>query len=410
MGNLKQALRSIDAFPRAEEHLMQKTKSGAFGFRIFYYRTVNHGDPVLARVVLLSFNIYCTPVLSVDAIDMSGKHEVDLDTNIWKLRLNKDGHIIGTEYLSDLVEKEHAAHEHGSLKDDHKDHHEESDHKIKLHSLDEEAENMIKKVKHALANGEGCRVYGVLDVQRVAGNFHISVHGLNIFVAQMIFGGSSHVNVSHIIHDLSFGSKYPGIHNPLDDTVRILRGTSGTFKYYIKIVPTEYKYISKEILATNQFSVTEYFSPINEFDRAWPAVYFLYDLSPITVTIREERRSFLHFITRLCAVLGGTFALTGMLDRWMYRLIESLTKPNARSIGFQPARRIYRVSVKFEVLDYYDHYVRPYFGGDTDAGGGGGGFFAHADVTAHHCLFVAVKTGDNGSLSILGTPREVNWC
>lgn len=26
------------------------------------------------------------PVLSVDAIDMSGKHEVDLDTNIWKVR------------------------------------------------------------------------------------------------------------------------------------------------------------------------------------------------------------------------------------------------------------------------------------------------------------------------------------
>lgn len=42
------------------------------------------------------------------------------------------------------------------------------------------------------------------------------------------------------------------------------------------------------------------------------AVYFLYDLSPITVTIREERRNFLHFITRLCAVLGGTFALTGL--------------------------------------------------------------------------------------------------
>lgn len=44
----------------------------------------------------------------------------------------------------------------------------------------------------------------------------------------------------------------------------------------------------------------------------YPAVYFLYDLSPITVTIKEERRSFLHFITRLCAVLGGTFALTGL--------------------------------------------------------------------------------------------------
>lgn len=30
------------------------------------------------------------------------------------------------------------------------------------------------------------QVYGVLDVQRVAGNFHISVHGLNIFIAQQV--------------------------------------------------------------------------------------------------------------------------------------------------------------------------------------------------------------------------------
>ncbi|KAL0432643.1 UNVERIFIED_CONTAM: Endoplasmic reticulum-Golgi intermediate compartment protein 3 [Sesamum latifolium] len=242
-------------------------------------------------------------VLSVDAIDMSGKHEVDLDTNIWKLRLNKDGQIVGTEYLSDLVEKEHA-HGHG----DNKDHHEESDHKIKLHTLDEGAETMIKNVKHALANGEGCRVYGVLDVQRVAGNFHISVHGLNIFVAQMFLNADIYAIAPFAL-------------------LQIFEGSS-----HVNIVPTEYKYISKEVLPTNQFSVTEYFSPISEFDRAWPAVYFLYDLSPITVTIREERRSFLHFITRLCAVLGGTFALTGMLDRWMYRLVEALTKPNSRII------------------------------------------------------------------------------
>ncbi|KAA3464455.1 endoplasmic reticulum-Golgi intermediate compartment protein 3-like isoform X5 [Gossypium australe] len=346
-------------------------------------------------------------VASVDAIDLSGKHEVDLDTNIWKLRLNSHGHIIGTEYLSDLVEKQHTTHNHGllvkggkfdfisymygwhgmlkrsclapSTKDAtlkfkfmdielsllyDKEHHDGSAKKPHKFSFDKDAENMINKVKKALEDGEGCRVYGVLDVQRVAGNFHISVHALNIYVAQMIFGGATHVNVSHMIHDLSFGPKYPGLHNPLDDTVRILHDTSGTFKYYIKdtalhvlipiftlllrhsvnvashpnvllrclqIVPTEYRYISKEVLPTNQFSVSEYFSPMNEFDRTWPAVYFLYDLSPITVTIKEKRRSFLHFITRLSAVLGGTFALTGMLDRWMYRLIKALTTPSDRS-------------------------------------------------------------------------------
>ncbi|CAK8566971.1 unnamed protein product [Lathyrus sativus] len=346
---MKQVLKNLDAFPRAEDHLLQKTQSGAlvsviglfimailFLHEMGYYLTtytvhemsvdLNRGETLPIHINMTFPSLPCD-VLSVDAIDMSGKHEVDLDTNIWKLRLNSNGMIIGTEYISDLVEKEHAAHNHG----DGKDHHEHSEEKAHLQTFDEATENTIKKVKEALKNGEGCRVYGVLDVQRVAGNFHISVHGLNIYVAQMIFDGAKNVNVSHVIHDLSFGPKYPGLHNPLDETPRIVHDASGTFKYYIKIVPTEYRYLSKEVLPTNQFSVTEYFSPItSQFDRTWPAVYFLYDLSPITVTIKEERRSFLHFITRLCAVLGGTFAVTGMLDRWMFRLIEAATKPKTK--------------------------------------------------------------------------------
>ncbi|KAL1821312.1 hypothetical protein DCAR_0417710 [Daucus carota subsp. sativus] len=344
---VKQAIRSLDAFPRAEDHLMQKTQSGAFvsvvGLVIMttlfvhelrYYLTtytvhqmavdLKRGETLPIHINMTFPSLPCD-VISVDAIDMSGKHEVDLDTNIWKLRLNSDGYIIGTEYISDLVEKGHTSHKHDDDKTSHED--------IKSHveGLDQGVKDTVKDVKQALLTGEGCRVYGVLDVQRVAGNFHISVHGLNIFVAQMIFEGATHVNVSHIIHDLSFGPKYPGIHNPLDGTSRIVQKGSGTFKYYIKVVPTEYNYLSKEVLPTNQFSVTEYFSPMHEFERTWPAVYFLYDLSPITVTIKEERRSFLHFITRLCAVLGGTFAVTGMLDRWMYRLVEAVVKPNAKS-------------------------------------------------------------------------------
>jgi hypothetical protein len=61
----------------------------------------------------------------------------------------------------------------------------------------------------------------------------LSIRTLTVFI--QIFDGAKHVNVSHIIHDLSFGPKYPGIHNPLDGTARILRETSGTFKYYIKV-------------------------------------------------------------------------------------------------------------------------------------------------------------------------------
>ncbi|KAG1368424.1 endoplasmic reticulum-Golgi intermediate compartment protein 3 [Cocos nucifera] len=350
MGMRLQSLRNFDAFPRAEEHLLKKTHSGAivsiiglvimatlFVHELKYYLTtytVHQMSVDLKRGETLPIHINMTfpalpcEVLSVDAIDMSGKHEVDLDTSIWKLRMNKEGHVIGTEYLSDLVEKEHSGLKH----DDSDDHHEHSSQEKHEHGFGADAEKMVKSVKHAIQNGEGCRVYGVLDVQRVAGNFHISVHGLSIHVAQQIFDRLKDVNVSHVIHDLSFGPSYPGIHNPLDGTTRILHDTSGTFKYYIKIVPTEYRYLSKTVLPTNQFSVTEYFIPLHEIERSWPAVYFLYDLSPIIVTIKEERRSFLHFITRLCAVLGGTFALTGMLDRWMYRIIEAATQSKSRSI------------------------------------------------------------------------------
>lgn len=138
---VKQALRSIDAFPRAEDHLLQKTQSGAvvsivgllimatlFLHELSYYLntlTVHQMSVDLKRGETLPIHVNMTfpslpcDVLSVDAIDMSGKHEVDLDTNIWKLRLNSHGHIIGTEYISDLVEKGHehghSPHKHGNI-------------------------------------------------------------------------------------------------------------------------------------------------------------------------------------------------------------------------------------------------------------------------------------------------------
>ncbi|KAJ7554843.1 hypothetical protein O6H91_05G011800 [Diphasiastrum complanatum] len=335
MGLKVQTLKYLDAFPRAEEHLTQRTPSGAvvsilgllimatlFVHELRFYLTINtvhqmsvdvqRGEKLPIHINMTFPSLPCQ-ILSVDALDMSGKHEVDLDTNIWKLRLHKDGYIMGSEYLSDLVEGEHKKHDHGE------NHHNDGHF---YHSSSKDLVKVVQEIKNALRDEEGCRVFGVLDVERVAGNFHISMHGLSIVVAQQIFQSVKQVNVSHIIHDLSFGPKYPGIHNPLDGTARILHETSGTFKYFIKVVPTEYRYRTGQVLPTNQFSVTEYFTSVKDHDNSWPAVYFLYDLSPIIVTIKEERQNFTHFLTRLCAVLGGTFAVTGMLDRWMYRLLD----------------------------------------------------------------------------------------
>ena len=49
-----------------------------------------------------------------------------------------------------------------------------------------------------------------------------------------------------------------------------------------------------------------------------------YDLFPITVEIKERRRSVGHFLTRVCAVVGGVFAVSGMLDRGVHAAITFL--------------------------------------------------------------------------------------
>lgn len=43
-------------------------------------------------------------------------------------------------------------------------------------------------------------------------------------------------------------------------------------------------------------------------------MFFFYDLSPIKVSYKEERRSFLTFVTSACAIVGGVFTVSGILD------------------------------------------------------------------------------------------------
>lgn len=95
---VKQALRSLDAFPRAEDHLMQKTQSGAFGIythfaleitSIFLGNWVIMIDNEWYYVDFLTFAlmlpVYCSGVWSnVNACNFSTKH---YEWNYWIRKL-----------------------------------------------------------------------------------------------------------------------------------------------------------------------------------------------------------------------------------------------------------------------------------------------------------------------------------
>ena len=46
----------------------------------------------------------------------------------------------------------------------------------------------------------------------------------------------------------------------------------------------------------------------------------MYDISPIVVTVNDRPPSFLHFLVRMCAVIGGVFAITSEApwDLWVW--------------------------------------------------------------------------------------------
>ena len=118
-------------------------------------------------------------------------------------------------------------------------------------------EGFLEKIKEQ--EGEGCNVYGFLEVNKVAGNFHFapgkSFQQAHLHVHDLLPFANRAFNVTHTIHSLSFGAKFPGIVNPLDGVRWRQEGSPGMYQYFTKVVPTIYTDIRGHIISTNQVSL-----------------------------------------------------------------------------------------------------------------------------------------------------------
>lgn len=55
-------------------------------------------------------------------------------------------------------------------------------------------------------------------------------------------------------------------------------------------------------------------------------MYFFYDLSPILIQYTEVTISFSHFLTNLCAIIGGVFTIAGLLDSCVFHSLKTLER------------------------------------------------------------------------------------
>ena len=47
-----------------------------------------------------------------------------------------------------------------------------------------------------------------------------------------------------------------------------------------------------------------------------PEARFSYDVSPIALTYRVEKRAFYSYVTSIVAIVGGTFTVLGLVERF----------------------------------------------------------------------------------------------
>lgn len=235
----------------------------------------------------MSFHKLPCFAMSFDVLDALGRHEMGMSGAVHKERLGTDGKRIGEWQSSNDMEM-------------------------------------------GQQSSEGCRVFGHVFVNKVPGNFHVSAHGLQHLVMRFMGG---HMNVQHTIHHLWIGDVefhgdhgYEGQLHPINGLAQLDEQTMH-YEYHLDIVPTIFGAGSAKKAPEErsyQLAIAKHKQELPPGNM--PAAFFRYQLSPITVRFDRERVSFIHFLTYVCAIVGGVYSVAGIVNGMVHRAAVQLQR------------------------------------------------------------------------------------
>ncbi|XP_046970658.1 endoplasmic reticulum-Golgi intermediate compartment protein 2 [Vanessa cardui] len=177
---------------------------------------------------------------------------------------------------------------------------------------------------------DACRLHGVLTLNKVSGNFHITV-GKSFHLPRghihlnMLFDDTPQ-NFSHRINRLSFGSPANGIIYPLEGDEKIADDENMLYQYFLEVVPTDID-TTFESIKTFQYSVKELQRPISHSSGSHgvPGVFFKYDMAALKIQVYQERENLLQFMLRLFSIIGGIYVIIGFINTVVLTLRTGLS-------------------------------------------------------------------------------------
>ncbi|XP_052797939.1 endoplasmic reticulum-Golgi intermediate compartment protein 2-like isoform X1 [Mya arenaria] len=334
-------VKELDAFPKVPDNFKETTASGG-GFSLVTFLVIG--------ILIFSEILYYT--------NTSLKFDYQVDTEVeGKIKINIDMTIamkcqnIGADVLDQTGQDTHSF---GSLNMD-PTHYALSPKQQSYRDLTRRVNEYLKDEYHAIQEllwlsghspgiqigrtaskeepregpPDACRVHGTLEVNKVAGNFHITagkhfpqLAGLGHIHLESFLADHDY-NFTHRIDHFSFGEMTGGILNPLDGEELVTHSNYHLYQYFMKIVPTKVRTYTNNV-DTYQYSVTERNRAIDHSSGSHgvPGIFVKYDLFPFKIVVTEGHLPYSQFLVRLCGIVGGIFVVSGLLHGGVGVLVD----------------------------------------------------------------------------------------
>ncbi|CAL9041429.1 unnamed protein product [Musa banksii] len=206
-------------------------------------------------------------------------------------------------------------------------------------ALEDKSNKSVDTAKRPAPLTSGCRIEGFVRVKKVPGNLVISAHsGAHSF-------DPSQINVSHVVSQFSFGKKLSlrmlselkrltpylgGSHDRLMGhsyiTNRDHVNANVTIEHYLQVVKSEVvsRRSSQELKLLEEYEYTAHSSLVDSLHI--PVAKFHYEPSPMQVLVTEVPKPLSHFVTNICAIIGGVFTVAGILDSILHNTLRLVKK------------------------------------------------------------------------------------